>query len=170
MRKINTVKKYIIFIVLIAAFLFFQSSPFYENISLRGVTPDFLLIMISIAAFILGPNAGQIIGFITGFIVDIIPPVGLLGISAFTYTIIGYMVGIVGKKVYGNSVLLTVILLFIVTLIKALILSMLAAIFIQPKFFGYFVQGRVFLEAILNSVITPVLFIIITGIERKVAQ
>ena len=163
-------KKYIIFIVLIAGFIFLQSSPFYENISVRGVTPDFLLIMVSIAGFILGPNTGQIIGFITGFIVDIIPPVGLLGISAFTYTVIGYMVGIVGQKVYGNSVLLTIILLFIVTLIKALMLSMLAAIFIKPKFFGYFVQGRIFLEAVLNSIITPLLFIIITRIERKIAH
>ena len=160
-------KKYIVFIVLIVGFMFLQSSTLYDKVSIRGVTPDFLLITISLSAFFLGPVPGQIIGFVTGFILDIIQPVGLLGLSAFSYTLIGYGVGIIGQKVYGNSVLITITLMFIVTLLKAAVLSMLAAIFLKAGYFGYFVQGRIFLEAVLNSVITPLLFLIIGRVERE---
>lgn len=160
-------KKYIIFILLIIGFIFLQSSSIYDNLSIRGVTPDFLLIVISLAAFVLGPVSGQIIGFITGFVLDIIPPVGLLGVSAFTYTIVGYGVGVLGQKVYGNSILITITFIFIVTLLKAAILSMLAAIFLEPGYFGYFAQGEIFLEAVMNSIITPILFIPIIKIERE---
>ena len=160
-------KKYIIFILLIIGFIFLQSSSIYDNLSIRGVTPDFLLIVISLAAFVLGPVSGQIIGFITGFVLDIIPPVGLLGVSAFTYTIVGYGVGVLGQKVYGNSILITITFIFIVTLLKAAILSLLAAIFLEPGYFGYFAQGEIFLEAVMNSIITPILFIPIIKIERE---
>ncbi|KPJ87610.1 MAG: hypothetical protein AMS17_08045 [Spirochaetes bacterium DG_61] len=160
-------RKYIIFIVLIVGFIFLQSSTLYDRISVRGVTPDFLLITISLSAFFMGPIPGQIIGFITGLVLDIIPPVGLLGLLAFTYTLIGYGVGIIGQKVYGNSVLITITFMFIVTLLKAAVLSLLAVIFLEAGYFGYFVQGRIFLEAVLNSVITPLLFLIIGRVERK---
>ena len=162
-------KKYIIFILWIIGVFLLQSSPLYEHIGVRGVTPDFLLIMISLAAFILGPIAGQIIGFITGFIVDIIPTVELLGLSAFAFTLIGYVIGIAGQKVYGNSVLIIITLLFVVTLVKAIVLSLFAALFLEPGYFGYFSHGKIFLEAVLNSIIAPVLLIIFTKIERKIA-
>jgi rod shape-determining protein MreD len=161
------VKKYIVFIILIVGFIFLQSSGVYDKISIRGVAPDFLLITISLCAFLLGPVPGQVIGFVTGFVLDIIPPVGLLGLSAFTYTIIGYGVGIIGQKVYGSSVLITITLMFVVTIVKAAVLSLLAAIFLESGYFGYFIQGKVFLEAVLNSVITPLLLLLIGRVERE---
>jgi len=164
------VKKYIVFIVFIIGFIFLQSAPFYENIGIRGVSPDLLLIMVSLSALILGPLPGQVIGFITGLVIDLIPPAGLLGISAFTFTLIGYGVGVVGQKIFGNSIVLTISLLFFVTIIKAVVLSMFAALFLKPGYFGYFVQGKVFLEAVLNSLISPVLYFIITKIEAKVVK
>lgn len=162
-------KRYLLFILLIAFFIFLQSSPLSDHLALRGVSPDLILIAVSLAAFLLGPLPGQIIGFSAGLIVDIISG-GLLGISAFTFTIIGYGVGIVGQKVYGNRILITITLLFIATLIKAAVLSILAVLFLKPGYFGHFSQGRIFLEAVLNGVIAPVLFILITGVEKRLKR
>jgi len=163
-------KRYLIFIIfLLSFFIFFQSTPFYSHLEVGGVSPDLLLIILSIGSFILGPISGEIIGFIAGFIVDILSG-GLLGISAFTYTLIGYGVGLVGKKIYGGSILFSVILLFGVTLFKAIILSVLAGIFLKPGYFGYFSQGRVFLEAVINGLIAPVFFIFITRIQKKLVE
>ena len=162
-------KKYLIFILLISVIVFYQSSPISGHVVIRDVSPDFLLVAICLAAFILGPIPGQIIGFIVGLVIDIMSG-GLLGISAFTFSIIGYGVGAIGQKVYGNNILITIAILFVVTLIKASILGMLAAIFLKPGYFGYFSQGKVFLEAVLNSLIAPILFIIITKIEGRVKR
>lgn len=160
-------KKYLIFILLISVIIFYQSSPISNHVIIKGVSPDFLLVAISLAAFILGPIPGQIMGFTVGLIIDIISG-GLLGISAFTFSIIGYAVGLVGKKVYGNNILITITILFVVTLVKATVLSMLAAIFLKPGYFGYFSQGKIFLEAVLNSLIAPIMFVMIRKIEGRV--
>ena len=162
-------KRFVVFIIFVALAVFFQSTALYDKIGIRDTTPDFVLIIVCIAAFLSGPVPGEVLGFITGFVVDVLSG-GLLGLFAFTYTLVGCGVGLLGKRVYGKSVLITITLLFAVTIIKAAILTMLAAIFLKPGYFGYFMKGRVFLEAVMNGIITPVLFVIITRIQMRVAE
>ncbi len=141
----------------------------YGHLAVRGVTPDFLLITISIAAFLLGPMSGQIAGFTAGIAVDILSG-GLLGMFAFTYTFVGYAVGMVGQRVYGRSILVSTTLIFFVTLLKALVLSMIAALFLKPGYFGLFSNGRVFLEAVFNCLYALPLFFIVTRFQEKVTE
>ena len=162
-------KRFIVFIIFVAIAVFFQSTALYERIGIRDTSPDFVLIIICIAAFLTGPIPGEVLGFVTGFVVDVLSG-GLLGLFAFTYTLLGYGVGLLGKRVYGKSVLITITLLFAVTIIKAAVLTMLAAIFLKPGYFGYFMKGRVFLEAVMNGIITPVLFVIINRLQMRVAE
>lgn len=153
---------------MIGFFIFLQSSSLYSFLELRGVSPDFLLVSICISAFFLGPVAGEVIGFAAGFAIDILSG-GLLGLSAFTFTLVGFGAGIAGQKVYSTSVLVPVILVFVVTLVKASILGMLAALFLKPGYFGYFTHGRVFLEVVFNSAVSPVFFFLIARFERNVS-
>ncbi len=162
-------KRYIIILVLLGFFVFFQSTNMYYSLAVQGVTPDFLLITVSTAGFILGPMSGQIAGFATGIFVDILSG-GLLGMSAFTYTFIGYAIGMVGQRVYGRSILISTTLVFFVTLLKALLLTVIAALFLKPGYFGFFSNGRVFLEAVFNCLFTPPLFFIVTKFQEKVAE
>ena len=162
-------RKYVVFILLLAFFVFFQSTLFFEKINIRDVSPDFVLIILSIAAFLLGPMPGQIMGFGVGLIVDILSG-GLLGMSAFTYTLIGYGVGVVGGMVYGRNILISIVLLFFVTIVKGVLLSMLAAMFLESGYFAYFSQGRIFLEAVINCLLTPPLFFIIMRVKKAVTE
>jgi rod shape-determining protein MreD len=163
------VRKYVVFIILIAFSIFFQSTLFFTNINIRGVNPDFVLIILAIASFLLGPMPGQIMGFATGLVLDILSG-GLLGITAFTYTVIGFGVGIVGGMVYGRNILISIILLFFVTILKAVLLSMLAAVFLESGYFGYFGQGRIFLEAVINCLLTVPIFFIIMKVKKLVTE
>lgn len=162
-------KRFVVFIIFIALAVFFQSTPLYDKINVKDVAPDFILIIVCIAAFLTGPVPGQVLGFATGFVVDILSG-GLLGLFAFTYTLIGYAIGLIGQRIFGKSALITITILFAVTIVKAAILSMLAAIFLRPGYFGYFLKGKVFLEAVMNGFISPILFLIITGIQNRVTE
>lgn len=162
-------KRFAVFIIFIALAIFFQSTALYDKIGIKDVTPDFILIIVCITAFLTGPVPGQVLGFITGFVVDILSG-HLLGLFAFTYTLMGYGIGLIGQRVYGKSALITITILFGVTIAKAALLSMLAAIFLEPGYFGYFLKGKVFLEAVMNGFITPILFLLITSIQRRVAE
>jgi len=162
------VKKYALYTIIVVFLLFFQSSSLYSGLGIRDVNPDFLLLIVCSLAFFKGSLAGEISGFVIGFIADIISG-GLLGLSSFMYTVIGYGVGLLGDRVYGSNYLLSVIILFFATILKALVLSMLAVIFLKPGYFGYFSQGRIFLEAVINSVIAPLFFLMTVKIEEKFA-
>jgi rod shape-determining protein MreD len=162
-------RRYILFIIVIGFFIFLQSTAFYDKASIRGVQPDLVLIAVCITAYRLGFLPGQIIGFCAGLILDIFAG-GLLGISAFTYTLIGYGVGTVGNKLYGRSILTSALILFFATLIKALLLSMVAAVFLEPGYFGFFTHGRAFLEAILNCFLAPPLFFLVVRLDERVSE
>jgi len=160
------VKKYTIYIIIIAFFIIFQSTFFYSSIKINGVTADFLLIIIVSLSFFIGPLKGEIFGFVTGFIVDIISG-GLIGLSSFTYTIVGYGSGYFGSSIYSNYYIISIFIVFIATFVKAIVMSLMGAIFIKPGYFGYFSHGRIFLEAIINSILAPLFFLIISKIEEK---
>ena len=161
-----TVKRYSIYAVILAFFIIFQSTFFYDSIKINGVGADFLLVIVVSISFFIGPLRGEIIGFITGFVVDIISG-GLLGISSFAYTVLGYGSGYFGRRIYSNYYVISVFIVFISTFVKAIILTLIGAIFIKPGYFGFFTHGRVFLEAILNSILAPLFFLIISKIEEK---
>ena len=149
-------------------FIFLQSSSLYNLFTLRGVSADFILISICLTGFFLGPVPGEIFGFVAGFVLDVLGG-GLLGISAFTYTLVGFGVGVAGRKVYSTSILISIVLIVVVTLVKAAVLGMLAAFFLKAGYFGYFSQGRIFLEVLLNCVIYPILYFLITKFERNIS-
>ncbi len=160
-------KKYAIFLFIIGALIVFQSTFVYNSITVRDVGPDFLMIIVVAISFFLGSVSGEIFGFITGIIADIISG-GLLGLSAFTYTVIGYGVGLLGNKIYGNYYILSIFIVFVATFVKALIMAMLGSLFIKPGYFGFFTHGRIFLEAVMNGVISPLFFLIVYKIENRV--
>jgi rod shape-determining protein MreD len=160
------VRKHVYFALAVGVLIFFQSSSLFRVLEFRGVSPDILLAFICVSAFFLGPVPGEIMGFVAGFVVDILAG-GLLGLSAFTYTLLGFGAGIAGQKVYSTSVLVPVILLFVTTLVKASVLSLLAALFLKAGYFGYFSRGSVFLEAVFNCAISPFFFFIVHRFERE---
>ncbi len=162
-------KRYIIYVIIILFFIFIQSTPFYENISIQDVYPDLILISFLLVALSLGPLAGEIVGFGVGFLLDILGG-GLLGITSFTYTVLGYGTGLIGEKIYGRGILFPVILLFVGTILKAIILSLLASIFLKPGYFGFFSGGKIFLESVLNAGIAPFIFMLLSGIEKRVVD
>jgi cell shape-determining protein MreD len=82
---------------------------------------------------------------------------------------VGFGVGVAGRKVYSTSILISIVLIFVVTLVKAAVLGMLAAFFLKAGYFGYFSQGRIFLEVLLNCVIYPILYFLITKFERNIS-
>jgi len=161
-------RRYTIYTLFLAFLIIFQSLNVYSHVSIKRVSPDFLLVGIACISFFLGPLPGEVIGFIIGIVVDIISG-GLLGISAFLYTILGFGFGTIGEKVFESYLFISVLTLFMATLVKALILAMLAIVFLKPGYFGFFKNGRIFLEAVFNGTVAPLFFFLVSKIERKYA-
>lgn len=60
--------------------------------NLPGAVPDLLLVMVAAFAMRQLPAHGALLGFLSGLLLDVAPPSdGLIGLSAFTLTIVGYL-------------------------------------------------------------------------------
>lgn len=60
--------------------------------NLPGAVPDLLLVLVAAFAMRQLPQHGALTGFLAGLLLDVSPPAdGLIGLSAFTLTVIGYL-------------------------------------------------------------------------------
>ncbi|MEI2640086.1 MAG: rod shape-determining protein MreD [Microthrixaceae bacterium] len=65
---------------------------FLNQISILGVHPELMLLVAIGAGLVVGPHRGAGIGFAAGLLVDLTLH-GNLGVSAFCYTLVGFLVG-----------------------------------------------------------------------------
>ena len=70
---------------------------------IKGVRPDFMLILIIYISFQFGSLHGVIIGFSLGFVEDLISAGSLLGLSPLTKSISGFLIGKLQGKYHVMS-------------------------------------------------------------------
>lgn len=83
--------RFILDIILILVGFLFQQIAF-EALSLGGIVPNILLIIVAVHGFISGQKSGVITGFFAGLLIDIFYG-QYLGINALIYLLIGYFNG-----------------------------------------------------------------------------
>lgn len=87
-----------------------QSSLVYF-ISYNGISPDFVLIFVAFAGILHGRTHGMVVGFFCGLLLDLLNT-GLFGFSTFSLFLVGMVSGMIQKKVYEDSFLLPIVLIF----------------------------------------------------------
>ncbi len=82
---------------------------FLNQISILGVHPELMLLVAIGAGLVVGPHRGAGIGFAAGLLVDLTLH-GNLGVSAFCYTLVGFLVGMTKEAILGISKPLSVLI------------------------------------------------------------
>ncbi len=93
-------KRIIVYLIEIIICYVLQSSMFHY-ISLFGIMPNLLLILVVSTAYMRGRNPGLLVGFFSGLLVDLIFG-GVIGLYALLYLLIGYFIGFL-HKFYSND-------------------------------------------------------------------
>jgi rod shape-determining protein MreD len=73
-----------------------------QYLHLEGSKPDLILIIVVYLGLIKGSNVGCVSGFFFGLVEDVYSGMAL-GSNALTKTIIGFFCGLVGKRLYTQS-------------------------------------------------------------------
>lgn len=97
---------------------FVVDSTWGHEIAIRGVRPDFVLMMLIYGAMGSGAFAGTILGFSVGLLEDFNGTSANLGLNAMCNTLVAYGVGIAGNTLYRDS-------------LSTLLLTLLAASFVH---------------------------------------
>jgi len=147
----------IFFTVLTMVVCILLQSTILNRVAIRGVRPDLALIVLIFVSMRRGPMVGQVSGFATGFLEDMMN-VSPLGFHSLLRTVIGYVYGLLSGNVFIDPFLMPIVLTVIATILKGILAGIVSAVFgLAASGFITF-TGRLWIEVGYNGVIAPFLF------------
>ena len=137
-----------------------------SRISMFGSQPDLPLALIVSMALFKGPFHGEVVGFISGLLLDFLSDGPLLGVQALSRTIIGYGIGFIRGKLYSDNFITQLVSGFVATLVhKGITLIHLSLLFTDTQFLQIRLSGLL-LAAISNSILVAAIFRILKTFAR----
>jgi len=143
-------------IIVIFSTIILQST-ILNNLSINGIKPDFVMVMLILYSNNLGKIKGQVLGFSVGLVGDFLS-LSPLGFNAVIHTIIGYLSGNTSGKIFFDPIVVPIVFIFIGTILKSVLSLLLLSFLIPDKAYSIF-TGSLLLEIGLNVVITPFIYL-----------
>lgn len=143
--------------VIAMAICILLQSTILGRVAIRGVRPDIAMLVLVFVSLRRGPMVGQLSGFATGFLEDLMN-VSPLGFHSLLRTVIGYLSGLLSGNVFIDPFLMPIILAVVATLLKGILSGIVSALFgIESSGFITF-TGRIWIEVGYNGIVAPFLF------------
>lgn len=137
-----------VFYACVIAAAFLLQNNLFAAIPLIQTTPNILLVVTFMTAFIAGPRDGMLVGFFSGLLLDAFFG-GSVGFYAMIYMAIGYVNGFCGNYFYRDFVTAPVLLSVLSDL----------AFGILVYFFGFLLRGRLaFMDYFISIIIPEVVY------------
>lgn len=126
-------------------------------LSIKGVQPDFILIVVALSAFIEGPINGAVSGFFGGLMLDLVS-IRNLGLGALCKTLVGYFAGLVERTILAENIILPMFAIFLATLVDRLIFTGVSFLLGSAYPFREVFWSQVIPTAIYNSLLVPLIY------------
>jgi len=157
---------FIISIMLLVANIL--QSTVFDVIRIRGISPNFNVMLIVSLALLRGSKEGSIIGFFAGLLMDIVFSTtrGYLGIIG---ACIGYFCGKFNKDFYKENLILPFILTLISTIIYGFMVSF--PFLLRGKInYIYFIKNIIFPEMVYTMILSIIVYQVVYMINEKIEQ
>lgn len=142
-------RKFIVFLLIIVGYLL--QSTVFQAITLGGIVPNILIIIVSSFGFMRGKKEGMLIGFFSGLILDIFWG-EILGFYALAYMVIGYLNGFFRTIFYPEDIKLPITLISVSELLYCFICYIFLFMLRGKMHFGYY-----FIHIILPEIVYTIL-------------
>jgi len=126
--------RYFVMTILFLISLILQSTVF-SHLTVAGIKPDLVLVFVVLYALLHGSYEGALMGLVGGMLQDLLFGQDL-GMNTLAKLVVGFVFGILEKKIYKDNVLIPMVALFIGTLLNETILYFL-------RFFSYLIRPTV---------------------------
>lgn len=138
----------------------------FGQITLTGTKPELLLLVTVAIAMTEGPGFGAVTGFVTGLLTDsvLLLPQGL---TALTFTVIGYIVGRVRAHVQTPSAWLPMAMVTASTFVGVLLYAALSLALGEPSILPSRMLRAAVLGALYNGLLTPFVFPVVRGLAAR---
>jgi rod shape-determining protein MreD len=143
-------------LVTMAACILLQSTLLHA-IDLGGVHPDLALLVLIFASMRRGAMVGQVAGFASGFLEDLMN-VSPLGFHSLLRTVMGFLYGLLSGNVFIDPFVMPIVLAVVATILKGFLSGLVSAMFgLDASGFITF-TGRLWIECGYNGLVAPFLF------------
>ncbi len=140
-------------------------STMIRILPMGGVAPNLLIILTSSFGFMRGKKDGMFIGFISGFVIDILFG-KIFGFYALVYLVIGYLNGFFASIFYPEDIKLPMVLITSSELVYCFMIYVFRFL-IQGKLrFGYYFVHVILPEIVYTLFVTIIVYKIILNINE----
>ncbi len=162
------IKKKLIAIVFIMAAFLLQTTIF-KTIALADVVPNLMLVITISYAYLRGRTSGLVIGFTSGIMLDMMYG-SVIGLYAFIFMTLGFLVGFCRKLYFTDTLLLPTVLIAISDLVYCFYYYITEFLMRgRLHFFFYFVH-KFLPEILYTTLVGIVVYRIIAAVESKFGQ
>lgn len=141
-------------------------STVLAHLTLLGVRPQLVLVVVVSLAYLDGERVGVVTGFAGGLMQDLLLPLSIVGLTALVYTLIAYGVGYLRQYATAESVWTPVFAVALASLIAELSYALLAILLGQPWVSLSMTLQRTGLIVLYDTLLTPFVFPVV----RRVAD
>lgn len=140
-------------------------STVLARMTLLGVIPQLVLVVVVSLGYLEGERVGAAVGFFGGLMQDLLQPQAIVGLTALVYTLIGYGVGILRQYTTAESVWTPVFAVTIASTVSEFSYATLAILLGQEWVSFAYTIRVIGLIVLYNTLLTPFVFPVV----RKVA-
>jgi rod shape-determining protein MreD len=141
-------------------------STVIAQVTLLGVIPQLVFIVVVCLAFTDGPRVGVVTAFAGGLLQDLLLPQSIVGLTALVYVLIAYAVGSFREYSTTESVWAPVFVVALSSFLAEASYALLAVILGQPWVSFVFTAKVIGLVVLYNTLLTPLIFPLV----RRVAD
>jgi rod shape-determining protein MreD len=152
-------------VIIVLITFIFQATVFHE-ISIFGVRPDFTIAVVVSLGILLGKDRGAIVGLASGMLQDIVfgKPVG---ISALSYTLVGYLVGINSEKIFKENIVVPVVFTLGATILRHTVVIFFNYALNVSIPILYYIKKVIALETVYNCIVVIFIYKLLHTIYHK---
>jgi rod shape-determining protein MreD len=156
----------ILYIILIFTFVTTQVT-LLNFIHIFGVTPNLSIILIVSISLLEGRIHGATVGFFTGLCIDAVVGIAL-GFQALLGMLLGLLLGNINKRFFKENIFVMAVCTFTSTILFES--AIIFASFLYGVEMDFFLTLKTIIlpEALVNSVLGLILFLVIVQVNRKI--
>jgi rod shape-determining protein MreD len=155
-------------ILLVLGSVILQTS-LVANISIFGSKPSLPLALTVSIALLKGSFQGELFGFFSGVLCDLSSGGPFLGVQSLGLVLVGYLVGLLRRRFYSESIITQLMSGFTATLIDKIIALLVLSILLSNSYPQFRLLGLL-INAVINSIMTIIVFRLLTRIFKSDSQ
>lgn len=148
-------RRIVVFFIVIISFLL--QTTVFQGLSLGGVAPNLLIIIVSSFGFMKGKNEGMFVGFFSGLILDVFFG-SIVGFYALVYMVIGYLNGFFSSIFYPEDVKLPITLISMSELLYCFVCYFFLFMMRGKMHFGYYFIHVILPEIVYTIFLTLIIY------------